>query len=180
MDPKKVKLFDICTFRPTSLFVSCGLTDSLSLCRALCFWWRMSCSDTLQKTSLSSSTKERASTRLLQEITLEKGAWYQIFSALFLLLYLPFVTVLSCYFAGMTSTSKFFRLLLTSMSSLISTSSRPSGKLCLFGMFFVLNQGQNLLDSVLAFRGKQTFSTMESPTLIVTSGQGGKCAREQW
>lgn len=42
--------------------------------RASCFWWRTSCSDTLQKTSLSSSTKEKGSTRLPLEITWEKGA----------------------------------------------------------------------------------------------------------
>ena len=45
----------------------------------------------------------------------------------------------------MTSTSRFFRLSLTSMSSLISTSSRPSGKLCVFSLLLSLNQGQNLL-----------------------------------
>lgn len=56
----------------------------------------------------------------------------------------------------MTSTSKFFRLLLTSMSSLIWTSSRPSGKLCLFGLFL------NCESSVLAFSAKQMFLTMKS------------------
>lgn len=37
-------------------------------------------------------------------------------------------SALCCRTAGMTSTSKFFRLLLTSTSSLISTLSRPSGR----------------------------------------------------
>lgn len=41
------------------------------------------------------------------------------------------------WFAEMTSTSKSCRLSLTSMSLLISTSSRPSGNLCLLWIFFV-------------------------------------------
>lgn len=35
------------------------------VCRVLCSWWRMSCSDTLKRMLPSSCTKERDSTRLL-------------------------------------------------------------------------------------------------------------------
>lgn len=181
MDPKKVKLaltaahtgkvsvilYHLCSDH-------CGLS---SLCRASCSWWRTSCSDTLQRTLLSFCTKGRGSTRRLQEITWEKGGVSA--NSTLCPLSCPCTSLsnsaLCCCATGMTSTSKSFRLLLTSTSSLISTLSRRSGRFpaVLPSLF------RNLLTNILALWDKQTFSEMESPTVLITSGSGGKKLRKR-
>lgn len=71
--PKRYVLY-VLYETPTNWYLTVCLWRRAVFRRASCFWWRTSCSDTLQKTSLSSSTKEKGSTRLPLEITLEKGA----------------------------------------------------------------------------------------------------------
>lgn len=148
MDPKKVNVFGyLYMWTVSSVFVSCLVMNSSPFLQGIVF---------LVENELLRHTPEDIAQFLYKGEGLNKtaigdylGERCLVSKYLLLLFSFRFSYLYSWYFcccsAGMTSTSKFFRPLSTSMSSLISTLSRPSGKLCVFGLLLSLNQGQNLL-----------------------------------